>query len=327
MAPKRKADTCLAGPSKKRAIEDRSEDLKRVFGKTLGAVSSGLLELGTRTAKALEENQTLLVDDGHVDRLGTELRQRVADPKETKLRLERELAVRKRDEELEAIRRQWDRKMARIEEEIILHGKVEVMQEVRTQFRKPTETEEDVRLFDTPNDREVQRPNPLWVKPKNPKVKWEPSGNREIPLFTAGESRGRFYLEAEKVWEDWCRRMDAVAPEDRGTVLPRPFKEIHQARMARLNQERELTRAAEARRVAERAAEAERLRELAKVQQRLPPIPRHPPGQHPGHRSRRGQVKWSKRTEAPPSLTRRVPMKAAAPEKPAGKGKGKGRKK
>lgn len=166
------------------------------------------------------------------------------------------------------------------------------------------------------------RPNPHWASPPDPAAKWVPSGKRENPLYTAGWGRGRFYVEAEEMWEDWCQRMDAVAPEDRGTVLPRSFKEIRKARMAKLEEERELTRAAEARRVAERAAEAERLLELAKVQQRLPPIPRHPPGQHPGIRSRRGQVKWSKRAEAPPPLTRTVRMKAAEPKKPAGRGKG-----
>lgn len=39
---------------------------------------------------------------------------------------------------------EWQRKMERVEEELILHKKVEMMQLVRTQFRKPTETEKDV---------------------------------------------------------------------------------------------------------------------------------------------------------------------------------------
>lgn len=168
------------------------------------------------------------------------------------------------------------------------------------------------------------RPTKLRVEPPVGHPAWE-TMDRENPLYTAGWGRGRFYVEAEEMWEDWCQRMDAVAPEDRGTVLPRSFKKIRAAKDAKLAEERELTRAAEARRVAERAAETERLRELAKVQQRLPPIPRHAPGQHPGYRSRRGQVKWSKRTagDTPPPLTRRVPMKLTAPKKPVGKGRGK----
>lgn len=154
----------------------------------------------------------------------------------------------------------------------------------------------------------------------------KPTGDRVNPLFTAGRGRGRFYIEVAAMWDDWSERMDAVAAEDRGNVLPRPFKEVKAAKLAK---EEELAWAVEAQRAteaAERAAEKERLAELAETRRRLPPIPAHAPGQHPEYRRRKGQTKWSKGaagTESTPpvgaGLTRRVSPKLTVPKKPVGK--------
>lgn len=89
--------------------------------------------------------------------------------------------------------------------------------------------------------------------------------------------------------------MDAVTAGDRGNVLPRPFKEVKAAKLAK---EEELAWAVDVQRVAEaaeRAVEKERLTGLAETRRRLPPIPAHTPGQHPEYRRRKGQTKWSKR--------------------------------
>ncbi|MCJ1462674.1 hypothetical protein MMC07_001277 [Pseudocyphellaria aurata] len=301
MAPKRKAESCLVGPSKKRALESRSEDLGSAFADVGERMLAGLTELNARTEKQLQENETLLEADGHFAQLAADLRQRATEAKVEKLRSVIEETFRQHKEEHLAYHGQYMARLERMNDELSIHAKLDMMQLVRTEFRKPTETDDHGRPA------------------------WEETMDRKNPLYTAEMGRGRFCAQVEEMWEDWCQRMDAVAPEDRGTVLPRSVKNIRAAKDAKLAEWRELTRAAEARRVAERAAEAERLWELAQVQQRLPPIPRHAPGQHPGYRSRRGQVKWSKRAEAPPPPTRRVPMKLAAPEKPASKRKGKGR--
>lgn len=162
-----------------------------------------------------------------------------------------------------------------------------------------------------PNDHEAMKP------------KWD----RRNPLYIEGTGRGRFYIETAAMWDDWCERMDAVAVEDRGDVLPRSYKEVNAAKLAR---EEELARAVEAQRAAEaaeRAVERELFLELAETRRRLPPIPAHAPGQHPGYRRRKGQTKWSKRAveEPMPPLTKEVSLKLTAPKKPVGKGKGKKR--
>lgn len=162
-----------------------------------------------------------------------------------------------------------------------------------------------------PNDREAMKP----------------TGDRVNPLYTAGLGRGRFYIEAAAMWDDWCERMDAVAPENRENVLPQSYKKVKVAKLAKLAKEKELARAIEAQNAAKRAAERERLWELAETRRRLPSIPAHAPGQHPGYRSRKGQTKWSKRVESTSPLTKRVILKLTAPkkpvEKPVDKGKGK----
>lgn len=52
------------------------------------------------------------------------------------------------------------------------------------------------------------------------------------------------------MWDDWCERMDLVAAEDRGNVLPRSYKEVKTAKRPK---EEELERAMEAQRAAEAA--------------------------------------------------------------------------
>lgn len=156
-------------------------------------------------------------------------------------------------------------------------------------------------------------------------------GERINPLYAAELGRGRFYIEAAAMWDDWCQRKDAVGTEDRGDVVPRSYEEIKAAKLAK---EEELARVAEAQRAAEaaeRAAERERLVELAEIRRQLPPIPAHPPEQHPGYRRRKGQTKWSKRTVMPESMpvsadwTWRLGHELTAPKKPVGKGKSKKR--
>lgn len=130
------------------------------------------------------------------------------------------------------------------------------------------------------------------------------------------------------MWDDWRERMDAVAAEDRGSVLPRSYKEVKAAKLAK---EEELVRAVEAQRLAEaaeRAVERELLLELAETRRRLPSIPAHAPGQHPEYRRRKGQIKWSKRADgagSAPPLTKRVSLKLTAPKKPVGVGKAPGK--
>lgn len=152
-----------------------------------------------------------------------------------------------------------------------------------------------------PNDREAQRP----------------TGDRMNPLYTAGLGRGRFYIEAAAMWEDWCERRENVAAEDRENIIPRPYKEV---KVAKLAKEEELARAIQAQRIAEaaeRAVERERLLELAEIRQRLPMIPAHAPGQHPEYKRRKGQTKWSKR--AVPTEPKRIRLTLTMPEKPSGK--------
>lgn len=121
------------------------------------------------------------------------------------------------------------------------------------------------------------------------------------------------------MWDDWCERMDA-AEKDRGIAIPRSYKEVNAAKLAK---KEELARAEDA----QRAAERERLLELAETRRRLPPIPAHAPGQHPGYRRRKGQTKWSKQAvvEPVPTLPKRVMLRLTAPRKPVSKGKGKKR--
>ena len=148
------------------------------------------------------------------------------------------------------------------------------------------------------------------------------TAERSNPLYTDRLGRGRFYIETSAMWDDWSERLDAVAAEDRGKVLPRSYEQVKAAKMAK---EEELARALEAHRVAEaeeRAAERERLRELIKVQQRMPAIPPYPPGRHPDSRRSRGQVKWSKRAvgaESNPPVTvgmdSKLPLTAGQPKK------------
>lgn len=175
-----------------------------------------------------------------------------------------------------------------------------------------------------PNDREAMKP----------------TGDRQNPLYKAGLGRGRFYLETEAMWNDWCERMDEVAPEDRGKVLPWSYKEVKAVKLAKeevLERAMQAQRAAEA---AERVTEEKKILELAEVRRRLPPIPSHAPGQHPEYRRRKGQTKWSKRAVgadlAPPvaalpvailpkpvELPRRIRLKLTAPKKPVDNGRGK----
>lgn len=163
---------------------------------------------------------------------------------------------------------------------------------------------------------------------RNDRGVMKPRGERTNPLFTAGRGRGRFYIEVAAIWDDWCERKGAVAVEDRENVIPRSYKEVKAAKLAK---EEELVRAAEARRAAqavERAAERERLLELAETRRRLPPIPAHAPGQHPEYRRRKGQIKWSKQANgagSAPPLTKRVSLKLTAPKKPVGVGNARGK--
>ena len=109
------------------------------------------------------------------------------------------------------------------------------------------------------------------------------TGERSNPLYGAKNGKGRFYIEAEKIWKDWEERMDEMPQEDRGRVLPLSYEEVEAAQKAK---DRELAGAEQTQSAVERAAE---------VQWRLPPMPAHAPGQHPEYRTRKGQVKWSKR--------------------------------
>lgn len=93
--------------------------------------------------------------------------------------------------------------------------------------------------------------------------------------------------------------------EDRENVIPRSYKEVKAAKLAK---EEELVRAAEGRRAAqavERAAERERLVELAETRRRL----------------------TVDDTGSAPTPTKRVSLKIAAPKKPVwvGKAPGKGK--
>lgn len=107
MAPKRKAASCLAGPSKKRVVESRAEDLGSAFA-TLGTgMWAGLTELNARTEKMLQENETLLEDDGHIAQLAADMRRRVTEAKEAKLRLVKEETLRLQNEEHLAYHRQF----------------------------------------------------------------------------------------------------------------------------------------------------------------------------------------------------------------------------
>lgn len=128
------------------------------------------------------------------------------------------------------------------------------------------------------------------------------------------------------MWDDWCERMDA-AEGDRGIAIPRSYKEVNAAKLAK---KEELARTEDAQRAvaaAQRAADRERLLELAETRRRLPPIPAHAPGQHPEYRRRKGQTKWSKQAvvEPAPTLPKRVMLRLTAPTKPVSKGKGKKR--
>lgn len=161
------------------------------------------------------------------------------------------------------------------------------------------------------------------------------------PLNMAWLGRGRFYIEAEAMWDDWCERMDEVAAENRRNVLPRPYREV---KVAKLAKEEEFARVIQAQRIAEaaeRAVERGRLLELAEIRnrRRLPIIPAYAPGQHPEYKRRKGQTKGSKRavkTVSLPPLPRRIrprltmPKKPwlslTMPKKPAEKAKGKGKK-
>ena len=174
----------------------------------------------------------------------------------------------------------------------------------------------------------------------NDRAAMKPTGDRQNPLYKAGLGRGRFYIETEAMWNDWCERMDEVAPEDRGKVLPWSYKEVKAAKLAKeeaLERAMQAQRAAEA---AERVTEEKKFLELAEVRRRLPPIPSHAPGQHPEYRRRKGQTKWSKRAvgadPAPPvaalpvailpksvELPRRIRLKLTAPKKPVDNGKDK----
>ena len=121
-----------------------------------------------------------------------------------------------------------------------------------------------------------------------------------------------------------------MAEEDRGNVLPRSYPEVKAVKVAN---GKERTRAVEAQQAAEarqKTAETERLLDGAETRRRLPPIPSPAPGLHPEYRRRKGQAKWSKRVAGAP-VTEALPfwvgLGLARPEKPAGKGRGKKRRK
>ncbi|MCJ1466057.1 hypothetical protein MMC07_004676 [Pseudocyphellaria aurata] len=329
MPSKRKAVERLASPSKKSIPSRRekgAEHLSTVI-KTLGKVMlPGHMEIAAQTAKNTEESETLLVENGQIPQLSEDSNRRMVEREEAKRRLVKEQMLWLKEEERQAAHRQemvWldaeasteneltklQVQQDRIQEELLIHAKLEIMQLARKPFRTPNETENEVCLSTMPNDREAMKP----------------TGDRANPLYTAELGRGRFYIETAAMWDDWCERMDAV--ENRETVLPRSYEEVKVAKLAKLAKEKEHALAIEARNAEKRAAERERLWELAKIRQRLPSIPAHAPGQHPGYRSRKGQPKWSKRVESTPPRTKKVILKLTAPkkpvEKPVDKGKGK----
>lgn len=153
------------------------------------------------------------------------------------------------------------------------------------------------------------------------------------PLYTDERGRGRFYIEAAAMWDDWCARKAAAREEDRGNILPRSYKDL---KAAQLGTEAKRGRARGAQRTAERAAERERAPELAEIQRRLPAIPACAAGQHPGYRRTKDQPKWStmvSKGEPKPPPPRRVKLTLTMPKKPGskkrgskGKGKGKAKK-
>ncbi|MCJ1427005.1 hypothetical protein MMC29_004908 [Sticta canariensis] len=328
MPPKRKAEEILAGPSKKRsatadagtsvrahrnarsAPDNRAEQLSAAYEAIAAAVVPALTELTARTAREVEESETLLME------LQKDLDGGKIKAEEEKRRLVMEQMFGLKAEEQQASYRQDLARQDKVQEELLIHERLKVMQLVRTKSRTPNETDKEVRLSKMRNDREVMKPR----------------REQTNPLYTAGLGRGRFYIEVAAIWDDWCERKGAVAVQDRENIIPRLFKEVKAAKLAK---EEELARAAEAQRAAqavEKAVERERFLELAETRRRLPPIPAHAPGQHPEYRRRKGQIKWSKRANgagSAPPLTKRVSLKPTAPKKPVGgpkaPGKGKSR--
>lgn len=163
----------------------------------------------------------------------------------------------------------------RAQEELLAQTKLDVMQLVRTQFRQPDETDEEVRLVEWPTNQKATGAK----------------GKRKNPLWMAASGRGRLLAETGAIWDDWCARRDAAAEGDRGSVLPRSYPEVKAVAVAN---EKERARAVERRQAAEarqKVAETELHLESAETRRRLPSIPAHPPGQHPEYRRRKGQPK------------------------------------
>ncbi|MCJ1271489.1 hypothetical protein MMC22_011390, partial [Lobaria immixta] len=85
-------------------------------------------------------------------------------------------------------------------------------------FRKPDETDEDVRLPEMSNNREAM----------------QATGEKNKPLLSCPfRIAADFYLETVAMWDDWCARRNEVAEEDRGNVLPRSYREVKAAKRAK----------------------------------------------------------------------------------------------
>ncbi|MCJ1266195.1 hypothetical protein MMC22_006078 [Lobaria immixta] len=263
MASKRKAEESLAGPSKKRSVDEgarardrgvRDEELSTAFKAVAGAIVPALTELASRMAE-IGGSETILVENEQIPQLAEDLNRGRMDGEGAKEWLERGKMLQLQEAAWYMAACHDLAQKERAQEELLIHTKLDVMQLVRTHFRKPDETDDEVRLFEMPNDQEAM----------------EATGERTNPSYTAGPGRGRVYLETVAMWDDWCERRDAVVEEDRGNVLPRSYSEVKAAKLAKEEERARATEAQQAAEATEKTAETERPLERAETRRHTRP--------------------------------------------------------
>lgn len=147
----------------RRCCGSRAENLGAAYRAVAAVVVvPGLIEITTRTAKEIEGSETLLMENGQSAQLAQDLDRHkigILDPKKT---LDKKHELRLQEAEQQVIRSQFrvslntprlprnkeltklQERQRRSSEELLIHTKLEMMQLVRTQFRTPNETDEEV---------------------------------------------------------------------------------------------------------------------------------------------------------------------------------------